>query len=65
MQPVDIAIALRRRTPWEAMDLGLAMLQRWWRQAYLPHLVVGIAVALAGWGLASWAGKTALALFIV
>jgi hypothetical protein len=65
VQPVDIAIALRRRTPWEAMDLGLAMLQRWWRQAYLPHLVVGIAVALASWGLATWAGKTALALFMV
>ena len=65
MQPVDIAIALRRRTPWEAMDLGLAMLQRWWRQAYVPHLVVGVAVALAGWGLGAWAGKTWVALLIV
>ena len=41
MQPADIAIALRRRTPWEAMDLGLAMLQRWWRHGAMPHLVVG------------------------
>ncbi|MEA3194537.1 MAG: hypothetical protein QOD26_2870 [Betaproteobacteria bacterium] len=65
MQPVDIAIALRRRTPWEAMDLGLAMLQRWWRQAYVPHLAVGIAVALIGGGLGAWAGKTGMALFIV
>jgi len=65
VQPTDIAIALRRRTPWEAMDLGLAMLQRWWRQTYLPHLAVGIAAALAGWGLAAWAGKPAVALLFV
>jgi hypothetical protein len=65
VQPVDIAIALRRRTPWEAMDLGLAMLQRWWRQVYAPHLVVGIGVALAGWGLAAWAGKAVVALLFV
>ena len=65
MQPSDIAIALRRRTPWEAMDLGLAMLQRWWRQAYLPHLAVGVAVALAGWGLAAWSGKPFVALLFV
>ena len=29
------------------MDLGLAMLQRWWRLVYLPHFAVGIA----GWVL--------------
>ena len=34
VQPADIAIALRRRSPWEAIDLGLAMLQRWWRPVY-------------------------------
>jgi hypothetical protein len=65
VQPTDIAIALRRRTPWEAMDLGLAMLQRWWRQVYLPHFVVGIAAALAGWGLSLWAGKAIVALLFV
>jgi hypothetical protein len=65
VQPTDIAIALRRRTPWEAMDLGLAMLQRWWRQAYLPLLVVGVAAALAGWGLAAWLGKAVAALLFV
>jgi hypothetical protein len=47
------------------MDLGLAMLQRWWRPAYLPHLAVGIAVALAGWGLSLWAGKAIVALLFV
>ena len=55
MQPADIAIALRRRTPWEAMDLGLSMLQRWGRQVYLPHCLVAVplmAAAIAvGWYL--------------
>ena len=55
MQPADIAITLRRRSPWEAMDLGLTMLQRWWRQVYLPYLLVavpimGAAIAI-GWYL--------------
>jgi hypothetical protein len=53
VQAADIAIGLRRRSPWEAMDLGLTMLQRWSRQVYLPHLLFAIplmAVAItAGW----------------
>ena len=53
MQPANIAIALRRRTPWEAIDLGLSMLQQWRRAVYAPHLVVaGVVTAvalLAGW----------------
>ena len=55
MQPADIAIALRRRSPWEAMDLGLTMLQRWWRLVYAPHLIVaalvGAAACAAAWVL--------------
>jgi hypothetical protein len=54
VQPADIAVALRRRSPWEAMDLGLAMLQVWWRQAYAPHLIVGGLVAALAW-TAGWA----------
>lgn len=53
MQPADIAVTLRRRTPWEATDLGLAMMQRWWRPVYAAHvLVMGPLAALlifAGW----------------
>ncbi len=53
MQPADLAIALRRRSPWEAMDLGLSMLQRWWRLVYVPHLIVAALVTgaafAAGW----------------
>ncbi|HEX6319360.1 MAG TPA: hypothetical protein VFZ84_10825 [Burkholderiales bacterium] len=53
MQPADIAVTLRRRSPWEATDLGLAMLQRWWRPVYAVHalvlsLVCSIALLL-GW----------------
>ncbi len=48
-----LAIALRRRSPWESMDLGLTMLQRWWRSVYAPHsivslLVMGTAIGI-GW----------------
>lgn len=53
MQPANIAVALRRRTPWEAIDLGLSMLQRWWRAVYVPHLLVGGALAAAAL-LAAW-----------
>jgi hypothetical protein len=52
VQPADIAVALRRRSPWEAMDLGLAMLQRWWRPVYFPHLLSGSLVAVLAVGLA-------------
>jgi hypothetical protein len=60
MQAADIAIGLRRRSPWEAMDLGLTMLQRWWRQVYLPHLLFAaplMALAMAGgwWLERAWA----------
>ena len=61
MQPADLAVALRRRSPWEATDLGLAMLQRWWRPVYAAHALVVAPVALAlvalGWAFdAVWAG---------
>ncbi len=53
MQPADIAVTLRRRTPWEATDLGLAMMQRWWRPVYAAHAAVMLPLAaaliLAGW----------------
>jgi hypothetical protein len=46
-------VTLRRRTPWEASDLGLAMMQRWWRPVYAAHAAVMLPLAatlvLAGW----------------
>ena len=52
MQPADIAIELRPRTPWESIDLGLAMLQRWWRQAYAAHAALLFALASVALGVA-------------
>lgn len=53
MQLDNVAVALRPRSAWEATDLGVAMLQRWWRSlyasfasVYLP--VAGLCLAL-GW----------------
>ena len=44
------ALYLRQRNPWEAMDLGCAMLRRWWRPALLAwfalYLPVGAVVCL-------------------
>jgi hypothetical protein len=65
VRPADIAVTLRRRSPWEATDLGIAMLQRWWRPVYAVHaLVLGLvsAAALAlGWAFdAVWAAILAI-----
>jgi hypothetical protein len=64
VQPADLAVALRRRSPWEATDLGLAMLRRWWRPVYAAHALVVAPLALAlvalGWAFdAVWAGMLA------
>jgi len=61
----ELAVELRRRTPWEAIDLGLSMMQRWRRAVYLPHLIVsGTVMALAI--LAGWlAGRPWVALLLI
>ena len=65
MQPADIAITLRRRSPWEAMDLGFSMLQRWWRPTYAAHAMVFVPVASLVIA-ACWAsGVLWLAIFII
>jgi hypothetical protein len=65
VQPANIAINLRRRSPWEAMDLGLTMLQRWWRQVYLPYLLVAVPIMGAAIAIA-WAFERAwVALLLV
>ena len=47
MRPEGLAIALRRRSPWEAMDLGFTMLRRWWKPVYVAHAVVFVPLNLA------------------
>src|SRR5688572_18807991 len=65
MQPANIAVALRRRSPWEAIDLGLTMLQRWWRQVYAPLLLVGAPLVAAAFGIAWYFGHIWLAIVLV
>jgi hypothetical protein len=65
MRPTDIAVELRPRTPWEAIDLGLAMLQRWWRNAYGVHAAVLAFLSLASFATAWWLEQPWVALLLV
>lgn len=47
MQLDRVAVELRSRAPWEAVDLGTAMLRAWWRPLYGAWFVVLLPVALA------------------
>lgn len=53
MRPDEIAIILRRRNPWEALDLGHAMLRAWARRVYgawfATYWPAGIAISLLLW----------------
>jgi uncharacterized protein DUF4129 len=65
MQPANIAVTLRRRSPWEATDLGLAMLQRWWRPVFAAHAMVLVPISLVlvalGWAYdAVWVAIVAI-----
>jgi hypothetical protein len=65
VQPADITVELRPRSAWEAIDLGLAMLQRWWRVLLAPHAVVlGTIVALATL-VGVWLDRAWVALVVV
>ena len=65
MQPANIAVALRRRSPWEAIDLGLTMLQRWWRQVYAPLVLVAAPLIAASFALAWYFNRIWLAIVLV
>jgi hypothetical protein len=49
----NVAVALRPRSAWESIDLGVGMLQQWWRTLYAsfaPVYLAGVALAFAaGW----------------
>ena len=53
MRPDEIAVILRRRNPWEALDLGPAMLRAWARRVYgawfVTYWPAGIAISLLLW----------------
>jgi hypothetical protein len=65
VQPANIAVTLRRRSPWEAMDLGLSMLQRWARRVYAPHLAVGIFLGVIFFAIAWLLDRPWIALVLV
>lgn len=65
MQPADIAVELRPRSAWEAIDLGLAMLQRWWRAMLVPYALVLAVVAVAASALGAWLDKAWVAVLVV
>jgi len=50
-----LAIALRPRSAWESVDLGVGMLREWWRPLYASFAVVYLPVA----ALCLWAGWSA------
>ncbi|OQX40267.1 MAG: hypothetical protein B0D88_08775 [Candidatus Sedimenticola endophacoides] len=53
-------MALRRRTPWEAIDLGFVIARRWfgplWRLWFVGALPVGLALFLLGGPESWWVG---------
>jgi hypothetical protein len=65
VQPANIAVALRRRTPYEAIDLGLSMLQQWRRAVYVPHLLVGGTLAAAAIAVAWMLDRPWLAILLI
>ena len=65
MQPADIAVELRPRSQWEAMDLGLAMLQRWWRQIYASHAIVLALLAASAFSIGGWLERPWVAPFLI
>jgi hypothetical protein len=43
----QLSVVLRQRNPWEAIDLGFAMVRQWWWDAYAAWLTVFVPVAVA------------------
>ncbi|WP_263769062.1 hypothetical protein [Propionivibrio soli] len=63
MQLEQLRLALRRRNPWEALDLGLVMLREWCGPVYRVWFATVVAFALIVFGLLwQWPG---VAMFIV
>ncbi|MEO8718293.1 MAG: DUF4129 domain-containing protein [Burkholderiales bacterium] len=65
MQLDKLAIALRPRSAWESVDLGVGMLREWWRPLYAAFAAVYVPLAAAclwaGWS----AGKVWLAMLLL
>jgi hypothetical protein len=60
-----LAISLRRRSQWEAMDLGFTMLRRWWRPVYAAYALAFVPFACLVLALCWATGAIWLAMLIV
>jgi len=47
MELEQITTVVRPRSPWEAMDLGLHLARRWWKEILLPWVLVVVMAAAA------------------
>lgn len=59
----SLQLHMRPRSPWEAADLGIRLVQRHWRDLYACHAVVTLPVAalcIATAGMAAWLPLTLL-----
>lgn len=45
MKLQEITANIRLRSPWEAVDLGFAMVQTWWKSIYIPLAIVTLTIA--------------------
>jgi hypothetical protein len=61
VQLASVAVALRPRSAWESTDLGVCMLQRWWRTLYAASAAVFLPVAGVSLALGLAAGKAWIA----
>ena len=60
-----LAISQRRRSQWEAMDLGFTMLRRWWRPVYAAYALAFVPFACLVLALCWATGAMWLAMLIV
>ena len=65
MQLDKLAIALRPRSAWESVDLGVGMLREWWRPLYASFAAVYVPVAAACFWAGWSSGKAWLALALL
>lgn len=45
MKLQEVTANIRLRSPWEAIDLGFAMVQAWWKSIFIPLAVVTLVIA--------------------
>jgi len=47
MQLENISVTIRPRNPWEAMDLGIVLVRKWWKAVFIPWLLLSAVIFLA------------------